>query len=64
MQKNESALDRSVRAVLGLAVLYFSFASLAGVWSFIGYLIGIILIVTAITGYCYLYKIFGIKTGG
>lgn len=62
MQPNESLLDRVVRAVLGAAFLYLAWKFLAGYWAFLGYLVGVILLVTAMTGYCHLYKIFGIST--
>ena len=62
MQKNESAMDRWVRAILGIIILYLAYASFSGFLALLGYIVGIILIFTAITGYCHLYKIFGIST--
>lgn len=59
MQKNESTLDRAIRAVLGIIIIYAAYAALGGIVAFIGYVIGILLLISAITGYCHLYKIMG-----
>ena len=62
MTKNESMTDRVIRAVVGVVILYIAYAMLTGVVALIGYIIGIILLFTAVTGYCHLYKIMGIST--
>jgi hypothetical protein len=62
MKKNESTIDRWIRAIVGLVALYVSYTQLSGGWAIFGYVIGIIAIVTALTGFCYLYKIFGVST--
>jgi hypothetical protein len=62
MKINESAADRWVRTILGAVILYLSYGSLGSVWQIVGYAVGIILIFTAITGFCLLYTILGINT--
>ncbi len=66
MERNESTLDRIVRAVVGSALIALA------VWGFdlaSGSLLGIllaalggILLFTAVTGFCVLYKLFGVST--
>jgi hypothetical protein len=62
MKTNESVADRWVRAVLGAVILYLSYGSLGGVWQIVGYVVGIVLILTAITGFCLLYALLDIST--
>jgi hypothetical protein len=64
--KNESAVDRIVRIVAGAGLLVVSFASL-GVTSakplgIVSALIGAVLLFTAATGSCLLYKLVGVDT--
>ena len=62
MQKNEGTLDRWLRAILGILILYLAYQVFSGAGQIIGFIIGAVLIVTAITGFCYLYKLLGIST--
>jgi hypothetical protein len=62
MQPNEGLLDRLIRAVAGVIVLYIAYSYLTETLALAGYVIGIILLTTAVTGYCHLYKILGIST--
>ncbi len=62
MKTNESVADRWARAVLGIIVLYFAWSTFGGVWQIVGYVVGLILLLTAATGYCLLYTLFGIST--
>jgi len=66
LTKNESAVDRVVRGVLGAGLFVASFAGL-GVASakplgIIAALIGAVLLFTAATGSCLLYRLFNINT--
>jgi hypothetical protein len=67
MTANVGTLDRTLRAILGLVLLYLAFAS--GLPLFDGALfkygaavIGIVMLVVATVRVCPLYSIFGIKT--
>jgi hypothetical protein len=65
-EKNESTADRLVRTVAGAALLVASFASL-GVTSgkplgILSGLIGAVLLFTAATGSCLLYRLVGLNT--
>jgi len=62
MQTNESGLDRIIRALAGLLILYLAYAVFSGVLQILGYVVGLILILTAITGFCLLYKLLGFST--
>lgn len=68
MERNESTLDRVVRAVAGsaliaLAIWRFDVGS-ASVPGIILAAFGGIALFTAATGFCLIYKLFGMKTCG
>jgi hypothetical protein len=58
MNRNEGTLDRTVRVLLGLALLALVFV---GPRSWLG-LIGLIPLLTGVVGFCPLYKLMGIRT--
>jgi hypothetical protein len=64
MQKNVGGVDRIIRAVLGSALIYYAMSNLPGsdVWMVPAGIVGFILILTAIFGWCFLYKVLGMKT--
>ena len=64
MQKNVGGMDRLIRAVVGIALIYYAMSNLPGsdVWMVPAGMVGFILLLTAIFGWCLLYKILGIKT--
>ena len=62
MQVNESIMDRILRAIGGFVVLYFAYTLFTGWIQIVGYIVAIIFLFTAITGFCALYKVFGINT--
>ena len=57
MKKNEGTLDRSIRAILALV-----FLALGYQYSAWWYVLAVIFAITAATGFCCLYKPFGIST--
>jgi len=61
MKSNESALDRIIRALLGIALLAAGLL-MAGLIKWALLALAAISLITAITGFCLLYKIFGINT--
>ena len=64
-QQNEGTVDRVVRAVLGLILLWAGLGPLGGLKAaggIIVMLIGLILVFTALTGFCLIYRILGIST--
>ncbi|MDD3487608.1 MAG: DUF2892 domain-containing protein [Candidatus Moranbacteria bacterium] len=62
MQKNEGIIDRLVRAALGIVIIYLAYQAFSGIGQIVGYVIGVILLVTAATGFCYLYTLLGVNT--
>jgi len=65
-QKNESTADRVIRLVVGAALVILAFAALdltsGSVVGIIVAIVGAILLFTAATGSCLLYKLFGVNT--
>ncbi len=55
---NEGTLDRTLRVVVGLAVLSLAFV---GPKSALGYL-GVVPLVTGLIGFCPAYRLFGLST--
>ncbi len=66
MERNASPADRIVRAVLGTALVGLSIWGLGvaggSVLGIVSAALGGVLLVTAATGFCPLYKLFGIKS--
>ena len=62
IEKNEGPLDREIR--LGVGILFLLLAGLVfkGPWMFLSLLVAGILLVTAATGFCPVYKLLGWKT--
>lgn len=56
--RNEHTVDRVIRVVLGLALLSIVFVGPQTLWG----LIGIVPLVTGVTGVCLLYSVLGIST--
>jgi len=61
-EKNVGSVDRVVRIVLGLALLFAGARYLAGILSYVVMLVGIALVLTGLLGTCTLYSLFGINT--
>jgi len=60
--KNEGTVDRLVRLLIGEVLILGAFFWFGGVWQIVFYVAGIVSLFTSITGFCGLYKVFGIKT--
>ncbi len=59
---NESVIDRSIRLVLGIALVGVTFTVLTGVWQIIAAAVAAILVLTGAVGFCPLYALLGITT--
>jgi hypothetical protein len=55
---NESALDRALRIVLGIALLALTFRGPGFAWGYIG----VVPLLTGLVGSCPLYSLFGFST--
>jgi len=63
MKKNESNLDRILRVVFGAVLLFVGFGGvLSGTWAIVADVIGVVLVVTGIIGFCPLYALLHIST--
>ncbi len=64
MAKNVGGVDRLIRAVVGGGLIYYAMSNLPGadVWMVPAGMVGFVLILTAIFGWCPAYMPFGIKT--
>lgn len=58
MKINEGTIDRSLRVVVGLALIGLAATGTVGVWGWIG----VLPLVTGIVGFCPGYAIFGMST--
>lgn len=59
---NEGIEDRVIRFVIGGIAIFFSIMSLEGWMQIVGYVVGGALMITAVSGFCAAYALFGIKT--
>lgn len=59
---NESVTDRDIRLGVGLLMFLFGFFGATGMWQIILSIVGLVLIVTAATGFCPLYTILRVNT--
>lgn len=55
---NEGTLDRTLRVIVGLAILSLAFV---GPKTLLGY-VGVVPLVTGLIGFCPAYKLFGLST--
>jgi hypothetical protein len=61
MNKNVGGVDKIVRIVVGLALLWYALLAAPTGWNWIGW-IGVIPLLTALVGVCPLYSILGVNT--
>lgn len=62
MKTNENAIDRIIRVIIGI-VLLAAGLMLTGPVKWVVLALAAISLVTAATGFCLLYKLFGLSTG-
>lgn len=58
---NEGKTDRIIRFVVGVVLVALGLIY-QGTWSIVALVVGVIAIITALTGFCLLYKLFGVNT--
>jgi len=59
---NESVLDRDIRLGVGLLMFLFGFFGLTGIWQITLTVIAVLLILSAVTGFCPLYAVLHVNT--
>jgi len=63
MKKNEGPVDRIIRVLVGIALIALGLLGIvSGVWMWVAYILGAILLLTGIVGFCPLYKLFKTST--
>ena len=63
MKANESTLDRIFRVIAGIGLLALGiFSGVAGAWQIVWIVIGAVLLLTGLTGFCPLYRLFNFST--
>ena len=62
MNKNEGTIDRVLRVILGIVLLYVGFFVMSGTWGTLVGLVGFIPLLTGALGWCPLYGVFGLNT--
>jgi Inner membrane protein YgaP-like, transmembrane domain len=64
MTRNEGTADRAIRAVLGIVLILLALGgTIAGVYLYwAAIVVGAVLLLTAATGFCPAYRLFGIRT--
>ena len=62
LETNESETDRLIRSVLAGLLVLAGFFFLEGALSIIAYVLAAILAITAVTGFCVVYALFGLST--
>jgi hypothetical protein len=63
MKSNESSIDRIIRAVVGVAALVGALAiGIGTIGGVVLLVLGGVLVVTAATGFCPLYRVLGLST--
>ncbi len=62
MKQNESNIDRIIRAVAGIALLYLGFGVLSGAWGIVSGIVGAVLLLTGAIGFCPLYALLKLST--
>lgn len=59
---NEGTVDRIIRALIGIALIVAALMFLSTTLKIIAIVVGAVLVITAITGFCGLYVLLGINT--
>jgi uncharacterized membrane protein HdeD (DUF308 family) len=62
LEQNESSLDKKIRLVVGIIALMLALFTFSGVVQIVAIIVAVLAIFTSLTGFCLIYKIFGIKT--
>lgn len=62
MKRNENSIERIIRIVLGVVLLYIGYSMLSGLTQNLVYILGGLALFTGITGFCAIYTLLGIST--
>ncbi|WP_288941842.1 DUF2892 domain-containing protein [Roseovarius pacificus] len=60
--KNMGKTDRTIRAIVGVVLLFLALTSMSGGWAWVAGIVGAVLLATAAMGICPPYALLGINT--
>jgi Protein of unknown function (DUF2892) len=60
MKCNSGTVDRAIRGIVGLLLIALAATGTVGMWGYVG----VVLLLTAVVGFCPAYAIFGMNTCG
>ena len=62
-KNNMGGIDRAIRAIVGIILLALYFmGTVAGAWGWVALIVGVVLLATAVLGWCPPYSLLGINT--
>ena len=65
MKKNVGTIDRTIRGIAGIAaIIAYAMGMLSGTLGIVALVVGVVLIGTAVLGWCPPYALLGISTRG
>ena len=59
MSKNEGNIDRVIRVIIGLIMLYVGFFVMTGIWGTVVGVLGLVPLITGAIGFCPIYTLIG-----
>ncbi len=63
MKKTVGSADKIIRYIIAIVAIYVAYTGMvASPWNYVLYIAAAVMIVTALTGFCGLYSVFGINT--
>lgn len=62
MKVNEGTADRVIRLILSAVFFTLAFTVTAGFWTYVTAGLGVLMLLTAVVGYCPAYALLGINT--
>jgi hypothetical protein len=63
LRVNESVVDRIIRVILGIILLAFGWGGVVtGTWGWVLKIVGFLLLLSGLIGWCWIYALFGIRT--
>ena len=63
MKKNVGNIDKAVRIILAVVLYYFAYnGDVGSPWNYVLYVVGVVLLLTALLGTCPIFSAMGIST--
>lgn len=63
MKPNTSGIDRVIRILLAVVLVILGWKGMVhGTWAMVLYILAAVLLLTALVGFCPIYRVFGIRT--